>query len=219
MHFKQSVQINPNDGWGRHVYSFFLTFTGHHTEAIVEAERMVELDPLSGYMHTMLGLTYLYNHQDETAIKQIKRTITTYPDFHLAHLHLGMAYRCKLEMEEAIKEYEVAVKLSGEIPMNVSFLANAYYENGKKEEAARLITKLEQRRENEYMSAFCFISYYLLKGDHDQVYRWVERAIHEHDGYLPFNIAHPIKEYAVPNEPRYAALMKKVGMERYLQND
>ena len=142
-----------------------------------------------------------------------------HPDSPQAHGCLGMTYRGALMMEEAIKEYEVAVKLSGEIPMNVSFLANAYYEHGKKDEAARLMTKLEQRRENEYMSAFCFISYYLLKGDHDQVYRWVERAIHEHDGYLPFNIAHPIKEYAVPNEPRYAALMKKVGMERYFQND
>ena len=216
---KQAMQFSPQSEWVHLLYSTFLTHTGSRTEAIAEAKRALELDPLSGYMNSSLGLNYLYNHEPDKAIKQLTRTTTSYPDFHLGHFHLGMAYRCTFKMEEAIKEYELGVKLSGEMPMSVSFLANIYYEVGRSKEAENLINKLEQRREKEYMSAFCFISYYLLKGDHDQVYRWVERAIHEHDSYLPWNIAFPIKEYRIPNEPRYAALMKKVGMEMYNRND
>ncbi len=217
--YKQAILLDPNNAMVRNGYAWYLIFMDHSKEAISEAEKAVELDPLNNYFNSHLGLIYTYARKFERAIEQLKWTITMHPDSHMAHHHLGIAYRGALMMEEAIKEHEVAVKLSGEIPMNVAFLANAYYENGKKEAAARLISKLEQRRENEYMSAFCFIGYYLLKGDHDQVYHWVERAIHEHDGYLPFNITFSIKEFAVPNEPRYAELMKKVGMERYFQND
>jgi adenylate cyclase len=217
--FIQAIQLDPNNSWSRHNYALFLTFMDRNNEAIAEAEKAVALDPLNSFFNSELGVIYTYAHKFDRAREQLKWTITMYPDFFLGHFHLGIAYRGALRTEEAIEEFEMAVKLSGGIPIVVSFLALAYYEIGKIEEAEGLINSLEERSENEYAPAFCFSPYYLLTGDHDQAFRWLERAIDEHDGYLPLNVALPIKEYRIPNEPRYATLMGKVGLKKYYQND
>ena len=215
----QAIQLDPNSPWARNIYAWFLTFMDRNNEAIAEAEKAVELDPLNSYFNAELGEIYFYARKFDRAIEQQKWTITMYPDYYLGHYYLGLVYRAVSKMEEAVKEFKTAVKLSGGIPIVVSFLTGAYYEIGKKEEAEELMKNLEQRSEKEYVPAICFISYNLIKGDHDEAYKWLERAIDEHDTYLPANVAFPIKEYRIPNEPRYAALMEKVGLEKYHRND
>jgi hypothetical protein len=103
--------------------------------------------------------------------------------------------------------------------MVVSFLAAVLFETGNNEEAESLRESLIERAEKEYIPASCFIGYYLYRGDHHQACRWVERAIQEKDVWLPLMIKIPIKEYRIPNEPRYAELMKNTGLERIFQND
>lgn len=217
-HLKKALQLNPNNEWFHNSYSFFLIFMDRFDEAISEAERAVELDPVSGYFNAELGFIYYCCQQYEQSINQLMKTVNMFPNFYMGYLHLGIAYRCLIKMNDAIEAFKTAVRLSGEIPMVVAFLANVLYEINNKEEAERLINSLIKRSETEYVPALCFVPYYLLKVDHDQAYKCLERAIQEHDSYLPLSVALPIKEYRIPNEPRYAELMKKVGLQRYFQN-
>jgi tetratricopeptide (TPR) repeat protein len=219
-HIKYALKLNPNGEWIHHSYSQFLTSMGRHAEAIVEAERAVELDPLSAYFSAHLGNININARQFDQAINHLSMTITTFPDYYLGHLGLGMAYRCALKMNEAIKEYNIAMELSNEVPLTVSLLACALYETGRKEEAERLINKLKKKSEKEYVPAIGFSDYYMAKGDYDKAYEYVEQAIREHDGFILHNIASPITEYRIPtDEPRFAELLKKAGLERFTQNE
>jgi len=218
-HFKYAMELNPSNEWVHYSYANYLTFMGRHAEAVVEAKQAVELDPLSGYFSAMLGNTYNYANKFEEAINHLKQTIAAFPNLYLGHWFLGMAYRCVSKLDESVQEYRKAVELSNEIPFVVAFLSYVLYETGNKEEAERLIKNLENRSGQEYVPAMSFISYYLLRGEHDQALKWVERAIREHDGYLPFMTVYPVKEYRIPNEPRFAGLMKIVGLERYFQKE
>jgi len=215
--FKYALKLNPNLGWVHVGYSFLLSIMGRYPEAISQAKQAVELDPLSGYFSTILGNAYIYASQFDKAINQLKENISTFPNYYFGHWILGTAYRGASKMDEAIQEYRKAIELSNGIPVVVAFLASALYENGNKEESGRLINSLELRAEKEYVPACSFLIYYLLDGDHEQASRWVERAIREHDGYLPLNLTYPVKEYQVPREPGYIALMKKLGAEWYFQ--
>jgi tetratricopeptide (TPR) repeat protein len=188
---------------------------GRHAEAISEAKQAVELDPLSGYFSAMLGNVYIYASKFEEAINHLKQTVKAFPKSYLGYWYLGIAYRCASRMDKAIQEYRKAIELSNEVPLAVALLACVLYETGKKEAAERLIENLEKISAKEYVPAMSFIQYYLLRGDHDQALRWLERAIREHDGYLLFITIFPIKEYRIPDEPRYNGLMKIVGLERY----
>jgi len=218
-HIKYALQLIPNDAWTHFMYSWFLILNNKHDEAISEAKKTLSLDPLSGYFSSHLSNIYLFTYRFEEAIYQGKQTISMHPNFYMGHWHLGMAYWCVSKMEEAIEEYRKAMELSGGIPMVMTFLAGALYETGRIEEAEELIQRLEKRVETEYFPATCFTTLYRIKGDYEKVYYWVERALQEHDSYLPFFIIFPIEEYRIPNEPRYAEMIKKIGLKQYFQND
>ena len=212
--FKQALQLNLNSADTHHSYSLFLTFAKRHDEAIAEAKQAQVLDPLSIFINTFLGLVYFYAGQYDRAIEEQQLALTLNPGYFLAHYNLGIANRGKLMIKEAIREYETAVDFSGGAPMIVSCLACAYYEIGKKEQAEKLINSLEQKLKKEYVPPSCFIPYHLLRGDLDQAYKWLERAIDEHDAYLYYWISLPIEIYRITDDPRFNTLLKKVGLMR-----
>ena len=213
--YKLALKLNPNSAAAHLTYSWFLTFTDHINQAITEAERALKLDPLSGYYNSMLGHAFLRAHQYDRAIEKLQWTITMYPNYHLAHTHLGMAYRGKLMMKEAIEEFEKAVNLSSGTPLVLSYLACAYYEHGKRKQAEKLIDSLEQRLKNQYVPATCFIPYHIIRDEYDLAFKWLERAINEHDSNLNWFIVESFGKYRIPDEPRYYALLEKVGLEKY----
>jgi len=187
-------------------------------EAITEIERALELDPLSAYINAWVGEVYWFARQYDKAIEKQRWTITMYPNYFIAHHYLGDVYRGKSMIKEAIEEYEKAVSLSGtNHALGEGVLAMAYYEFGKKEQAEKLIDSLKQRSKKEYVAPMSFYNYYIARGDHDQAFKWLERAANERDTFLLAWRVFPIEKYRIPDEPRYNALMKKAGFEKYQQ--
>jgi len=218
--FKQALQLNPNHEWNHFLYSCNLIFTGRNSEGILEAKRAIEVDPLSGYFHANLGVLYTYSGQFDLAIDYLRQTIEKFPDFYMGHWFLGMVYTFVSKLEEAVEESRKATELSGGIPLVISQLVTALYVSGKKEEAGRLIRALEERSEKEYVPAGCFTSYYMLKGDLEKVDRLVDRAIREHDVFLPYLLIHPIKELRYHlNEQKYPDLIKKMRLKERFRDD
>jgi len=217
---KHALQLNPNHEWNHFMYSYNLIFTGRNSEGILEAKRAMELDPLSGYFHASLGIFYTYSGQFDLAIDHLRQTIEKFPDFYMGHWILGIALTFVSKLEEAIEESRKAVELSGGIPIVISTLLHALYGSGKTEDAGHLIRALELRSEKEYVPASCFTNYYMLRGDLEKVDRLVERAILDHDIYLPYLLIHPIKELRYQlNEQKYPELIKKMKLKERFSDD
>ena len=212
---KKALSLNPSSGWDHYFYSGFLLTTYRFEEAIAEAKQALELDPFNVYLNTMMGRTYLIAGQCENALEKLEWAANMYPSVFLVHQNLGEVYQVKSMMVEAKEAYEKAVQFSGGVPSAVSRLACALYKTGEKEEAEKKMKNLEQRMENEYVPPTCFIPYYVLKGDHDETFSCLEKACNERDFNLPSYLQHPIEEYRVPDEPRFKALLKQVGLEKY----
>jgi tetratricopeptide (TPR) repeat protein len=211
---KQALQLNTNSAYVHLYYSWYLTHTDHHDEAIAEAKQSQELDPLSSYINAMLGNTYWFARQYDKAIEELQMTIAMNPSYFLAHFYLGHAYEGKSMIREAIREYEKAVDLSGGNPMMVSHLAYVYYELGKKEQAEKLIDSLKHRSKREYVPPMCFYLIHQVRGEQDLAFEWLERAYNEHDSFLLWILVTPFKQHSIPDEPRFNELMKKVGLIR-----
>ncbi len=211
--FKQALQLNPNSALTHMQYSFLLTFTGRHEEAISEAKRARELDPLSSFINANSGLAFLYGGRYDEAIEILRMTITMNPNYFLSRYVLGMAYRGKSMIEEAIAEQKKSVDLSGGTPRAVTALATTYYEFGKKAKADKLFDSLKQRSGDEYVPPIFFYLIHRVRGEQDQAFEWLERACNEHDSFLPWFRVFPIESWRIPDEPRFKALMKKAGLD------
>ena len=224
--FKQAIQLNPNSAYIHIYYSFLLSCTGRHKEAINEAKRAQELDPLSSYISSYVGSAYYYDSQFDRAIEECQMVISIDPNYYIAHEYLSLAYSEKAmikeslgehekaveEFEKAIEEIEKAVDLSNDVPFMVSILACTYIIIGKKDQAEKLIDNLKKRSRTEYIQAICFYIFHIARGEQNLALEWLERACREHDTFLPWFRFLPNDVTRIPDDPRYNALLKKYGM-------
>jgi tetratricopeptide (TPR) repeat protein len=72
-----------------------LSFTGRHKEAIPEAKRAQELDPLSSYINARAGMAFQMAGLYDKAIEELQMALTLNPHFFFTHLNLGAAYFAK----------------------------------------------------------------------------------------------------------------------------
>ena len=212
--FKRALQLNPNSADIHLWYSFFLTFTKCHDEAIKEAKIAVELDPLSCFINAELGSIYLYARKIDNAIDELRKVVKKHPNDYYAHYMLGHAYEGKSMIREAIGEYKKSFNLSKGWHMAVSSLACCYYIVGEKEKAEKLYIGLEQRSKKEYVPPTALYSYHIIRGDMDKAFNWFEKAIIGHDSILNYYTVCPTKGHLIPDEPRFFELQKKAGFSR-----
>jgi TolB-like protein/tetratricopeptide (TPR) repeat protein len=208
--YKHALQINPNAAQIHLDYSNFLTFTGRHEEAIFEAKRAQNLDPLSIYINTYTGFAFDYAGQYDKAIDEYRITLEINPNYFITHYHLGRAYFAKGMIKESIVEYEKAVDLSDGTPLPVAVLACSYYMIGKKDQGDRLFESLKKRSEIEYVPATTIFLIYKVRGEEEKALDWLRKACNDHDTLLPWFRAHPL---LVPEGSSYMKLLKEAGLD------
>ncbi len=209
---KHALRLSPNSAIIRMSYSWFLSLTERSEEAINEAKRAQELDPLSGLINSHVGHACIWGSQYDKAIEELQMTLKIIPDFYLAHYYLGLAYRAKSMINEATAEFEKAVDLNTKATLPAMILAATYFESGKKAEGERLWEKLEQRSKAEYMPPMGYFYIHLACGEPDIALEWLKQACEERDSFLPWCRVIPIDSYRIPDEPRFQALLKKFGL-------
>jgi serine/threonine protein kinase/tetratricopeptide (TPR) repeat protein len=210
----KALELNPSSAIVHMSYSWFLSLTEKHEEAIFEAKRAQELDPLSPLIISHIGLACIWGCQFDKAIDELKAGMSLAPNFYLMHYYLGLAYRAKYMFEEAIAEYEKAVDLSGGAPWPALILATTYFESGKMSQGEELLKSLKQREKQEYMPALGFFYIYLAQKDLDQAYKWLEKGCVERDSFLPWCVIIPIDEYRISKELRFMPLLKRYGLDK-----
>jgi adenylate cyclase len=207
--FKRALQINSNPSIIHIGYSFLLTFTGRHEEAISEAKRAQELDPLSVYINTYTGVAFTWNGQYDRAIKEYQMSLAINSDYFLTHFHLGNAYFEKRMFKESIAELKRAVDLSDGNPFATAALVTINYLIEKKVEADKLFYSLKKRSETEYVPASAFFLIHKFRGEENPAMEWLKRACAEHDTFLPWLKDNPV---FFPEGSRYIKLIREVGL-------
>ncbi len=207
--FKHALQINPNSSLIHIYYSFLLTCTGRHEEALSEAKRAQELDPLSSYINTEVALAFSYIGQIDRAIEEYRMTLTINPNYFYAHFMLGIAYYAKEMVKEAVAEVEKAVDLSDGNPFITATLICGYYLIGKKDNAEKLFDNLKKKSESEYVPATSFYLIYRFREEEAMALESLKRACHDHDTFLLWLKSNPVY---IPEGSKYMLLLREMGL-------
>ena len=181
--FQTAIRLKPAYAPAHQWYSSYLVAVERFDEAIAEAKRTEELEPLSFVASSHLGWIYYLSGDNDKAIEQCRKILELDPNSFPARRYLGLAYEAKGMYPEAIAEFQTGVKLSGS-PLMLALLGHAYAASGKSAEAKQVLSDLQQVQEQRYVSPYTVAAIYAALNDQDQAFKWLETAVEERDIWL-----------------------------------
>lgn len=209
--FKNALHVNPNSAYTHSSYSMLLIALGRHEEAIREAMKAAELDPLVSYHQTMIVNAYNFAGRYEEAIAYCLKTEKNFAEHFMFSYFLGFAYHGLRKWKETISSYERSLQMSDGAQLVLANLILAYIEMGERSKANALYKDLESLAGKIYVLPTHFYKIHHARGDEDVAYSWFERAIKERDGFVPFIFNHPYENIRFPKEKRYSDMLKEAG--------
>ena len=210
--FDRALDLEPNSPFILSHYSDFLSLTDRHDEAIAVVNRATELDPLSTFVNTNAGERILHAGRIDEAIDALQHAIALDPGYYYSHFLLGFAFKATMNLEKAIAEFEIALDASGRAPIVAANLANCYWRFGKPEAADSLLNEIEELAQHQYVPPCFLFAMYNARGEREKAYTWFECALEERDFMAPFCVNWPDDDLHFPDEARYTAKLRKVGL-------
>ncbi|HEV2132523.1 MAG TPA: tetratricopeptide repeat protein, partial [Longimicrobiaceae bacterium] len=134
-HFQRALTSNPGDARARSLRAWLLMRLGKREEALREARRSVELDPLSMAAYNNLAAMYLYAGQHQQAVEALQAALALAPDAASLFGNLAITYSVMGRHADAIRTAERARALDPEEQFTISTLGYVYGRAGKRAEA------------------------------------------------------------------------------------
>jgi TolB-like protein/DNA-binding winged helix-turn-helix (wHTH) protein/Flp pilus assembly protein TadD len=208
--FKRALELNPNYAPAHHWYSMYLAVVGRRQQALAEAQKAYELDPLSPVVGANLAKKLQENGQDDKAIDRAKRTLELEPSSAVTHAVLGIVYEDKKMYANAITEYKTALQLGGSPGEMRGLLGYVYAATGDPGNAGRMIRELKQLWPGYGRAALDLAVIYSGLGQRDQAIYWLGKASEKEVGDL-IEVGQDPHFVALRSDQRFQALVKQVG--------
>ncbi|MCM3869659.1 MAG: winged helix-turn-helix domain-containing protein [Pyrinomonadaceae bacterium] len=210
-HFKRALGLNPNYSTAHRLYSQYLSLMGRPDEAIAEAKRALDIDPLSLGENHNVGLAFYRARQYDETIKCARKTIEMDPNFMPAHILLGLAFLEQDRSEQAIAEFQTGRELSGNSTHLRAMLAYSYARAGHEREARKILDELIRFSADHYVSAFDLAGVHIGLGENDKAFIWLERSYQDRMWMLGYLKVEPLFD-PLRSDPRFADLVQRVGL-------
>jgi TolB-like protein/DNA-binding winged helix-turn-helix (wHTH) protein len=205
--FTRAFDLNPHYATAHHWYgASYLSLVGRHAEAIAEAKRAQELDPLSLVINNDVGRAYYYAHQYDHAIEQYRRTLEIDRSFLFAHVFLARAFVQKGLYEEALAELREG---SGATVEPRATLAYTYARSGQRTQATRVLHDLLDLAQHEYVPRYHIAVVYAGLDDRNQALTWLEQAYEERDQWVCQLKVEPMFD-GLRGERRFQELLNRI---------
>jgi TolB-like protein/predicted Ser/Thr protein kinase/Flp pilus assembly protein TadD len=214
--YRKALELDPSDATARQWFAEDLSYIGGRSqEAIDEANRAYQLDPLSPVVAMAPALAYRSNHQFDKAIEVCRKIISDNPTFGGAHYNLAILYWAEHKYPEVIQEFKAGAQLEGD-PNAIEFVGalEAGFRAGGWPAALRKGTdvSLAQRRAKKgYVSPYYLAENYADLGDKEHAFEWLNTAYQEHDAGL-IGIRTDYLMDSLHGDSRYADLIRKIGL-------
>ena len=172
--------------------------------------RVQQLDPLSQTAGSFIASTYLMARRNDEALREAQQALELDPNNPLARDLLAMVYGAKGEHAAAIAELE---KVKQQLPtsMVVGQLGLEYALAGRKDDALKTLSELNQMAKQQYVSPFDVALTYVGLGDKDQAFAWLEKARADQSEWIGW-INSDARLDSLRSDPRFADLARRVGL-------
>jgi TolB-like protein/Flp pilus assembly protein TadD len=207
---RQAIASNPGLAEPHISYSAFLAAMGRGEEAIAEARRGLELDPLSQPAAQTLGYRFFYARQHERAREQFRKTLEANSRAFVARIGLAQSLWEQGERKLALPEAERALADSSESPWILGWLGHALAASGDGRRAQEVLERLQAIGKQRYVSPVYPAMVHAGRGDRDAALRELEAAHRDRSGWMVFLGVEPSFD-PLRGDPRFVDLLRRIG--------
>ncbi len=110
--YRKAIELNGSFTFARTQYARYLAAARRLDDAVVEASRAVELDPLSSDSAQTLGLIFYYKRDYKQAIQALEQALKLDPGSARARFVLGRVYDAQGRTDQAIEQTSQAIDMA-----------------------------------------------------------------------------------------------------------
>ena len=209
---KRAIELDPKfeDVESHALRAEFLNAMGRFDEAIAEATRAQEMDPLSKHFRSNLGYILYNARRYDEAIVEYRKELEKDPNSLQAHLGLGEVYVKQGTYEEVVAEMVKARPLVN-LPRQLARLGYVYAAAGKKVEAIKILNELKGETREHYNLATLIAAIYAALGDKEQAFAWLGKGCDEHqNGVKEFKVSPRFD--TLRSDPRFTDVLRRVKL-------
>lgn len=182
--YKQAIALAPGLAQSHRWYSIYLAAMGRAGEAITEAQRAEDLDPLSVSAHDAAAIAAAYGGQYERSMGESRKILELDPNDPRAYADLAMAHLQKAMYQEALQDAEKGLALSHRDPFFLSITAFAHGRLGQMQEAERLVEEMQADRKSRFVAPYFFATALVGMNKQHEALDALEEGYKAHDAYM-----------------------------------
>ena len=213
--FRKSIELKPSYASANHWYFHLLGSQSRWDEALREIERAVQLDPLSQTIILNHSDYYFWRRDYDKALELNKKAVELDPSSANAHMYLIGSYGRMNMLDDLRREVIIAIGLVQEKFPHLPKLLHAWsaYYEGDKVRLKEQMPELEAHfGEMGNMDGIFIAAFHFYLDDNDRGFEWLERSFSRREYPLIHVKNLPYFDH-VRADPRYHALLKKLGLE------
>jgi serine/threonine protein kinase/Flp pilus assembly protein TadD len=211
---RQAATLDPKYPRARQVLAENLTIRGRFQEAVIEAKRALDLDPLALSLNAFMAMTYYFGREYDRAIEHGAKTIEMDPNFFPGYFYLGIAFQMNGQFAEAVAALQQARALSNNSTLMVASLAGAFAAWGKVQEARNILDELAQMGRRKYVSQVFVGAILASLGEIAPALACLETAYEDRCTWLPRCLIADGRLDSLRCEARFQDLIRRMGISQ-----
>ena len=204
---QRAVEIDPNSAMAHLLFAHHRLCSGDLAGGQIELDEAKRLDPLSPLISDHQAVLFLYSDRLDDAVAAAKRTLTLDPNYNYLEPTLARIYREQGKLEDALALYLKAQQ--GTHEPNAG-LAIAYARLGRITEAQRMLQQLIDKANRGYVAGEQIACVFVALDNHDEAFRWLNRAVDEHSGNI-ITIHRELRP--LYSDSRFPLLLRRMGID------
>ncbi len=208
----RALELNPNLADAYDGMAWLLTISGRFDEAIAKERKALELDPLNPLFNDGLGWYLYWARRYDEAMVQLRSSQELFPTDAFSHFALGLCLIKEGHLAEARVELQKATELD-DLPWYLGWLGYVYAVSGDRAKAEEILRDLGQLAKRRYVTPNACVPVYLGLGEKEKALEWLEKSYQDQDGVC-WQLKIDSLYDGIRNEPRFQALVKKIGLDK-----